>query len=75
MTYAEEKAVRDYQNQQKEIRKAQARGFLLGALVGGTVVACMKNDSDTVKEISRAVISVGTSYYGAKALYNIFNWN
>ena len=57
----------------KDTKKATLRGFILGAVIGGTVVACIKDDSDTVKEIGSTVTKIATSYYGCKLLYQIFS--
>ena len=53
-------------------KKALVKGLVIGAVAGGAVVACMKDDSDTIKEIMRGVTRIATSYYGCKFLYEIF---
>ena len=58
---------------EKETRKATIRGFIVGAAVGSLVVACVKDDSDTVREISKTVTAIATSYYGCKFIYELFH--
>jgi hypothetical protein len=57
----------------KQIRKASIRGFILGMVVGGSAVACAKSDSGTIKEIGKVITSIATSYYGCKFIYNLLN--
>ena len=56
----------------KELQKIKVRSFALGAVVGGIVVAAVKDDSDTIKEITSSIAKIATSYYGCKFLYHIF---
>lgn len=54
-------------------KKALMKGFIAGAVISGIVVSSIKNDSDTGKEIIKAVTKVGTSYYGCKFLFELFH--
>lgn len=58
----------------KAIRNATIRGVLIGSVIGGTVVAAMKDDSDTIKEIGKSITTIATSYYGCKFIYNLFSF-
>ena len=57
----------------KAIRNATIRGAIIGALVSGTIVAAMKDDSDTVREIGKTITTIATSYYGCKFIYNLLS--
>lgn len=54
------------------LKKEKTKSFLFGLLVGGAVVACVKDDSDTIKEIGSVVTKIATSYYGCKFIYSLF---
>ena len=58
---------------EKTVRNAYIRGALIGAVISGTVVAAMKDDSDTIKEIGKTITTIATSYYGCKFIYNLFS--
>ena len=58
---------------EKTIRNAYIRGALFGAVISATVVAAMKDDSDTIKEIGKTITTIATSYYGCKFIYNLFS--
>ena len=58
----------------KAIRNATIRGALIGAVISGTVVAAMKDDSDTIREIGKTITTIATSYYGCKFIYNLFSF-
>ena len=60
-------------NNDKIIKKTKMQGFILGALVGGVVVAGIKNDSKSIEKIASTVAKVATSYYGCKLIYNLFS--
>jgi hypothetical protein len=55
-----------------ETTKATIRGFLAGAAIGGLTVACIKDDSETVREIGKIITKITTSYYGCKFIYGLF---
>ena len=57
----------------KEIQKIRIRSFALGAVVGGIIVAAVKDNSGTIKEITSSITKIATSYYGCKFLYNLFS--
>ena len=62
-----------YQNYSKsQTKKSNAKYFIFGLIVGGTVVACMKDDSESLKEISSTITKIATSYYGCKLIYKLF---
>ena len=58
---------------EKEVRKATTRGIIIGAVIGGTIVAALKDDSSTVKEIGKTITTIATSYYGCKFIYNLLS--
>ena len=57
----------------KVIRNATIRGILIGAVISGTVVAAVKDDSETIREIGKTITTIATSYYGCKFIYNLFS--
>ena len=56
-----------------ELKKARTRSFILGAVTGGVIVAAVKDKQGSLKEITTALVSVATSYYGCKFLYELFS--
>ena len=57
---------------EKRVRKAVLTGFVAGATIGGVVVACVKDDSDSIREIGKVITTVATSWSGYWLVRSIF---
>ena len=57
----------------KELQKAKIGSFTLGLVVGGVIVAAVKDESSTIKEITSSITKIATSYWGCKFIYEIFS--
>ena len=56
-----------------QTKKSNTKYFIFGLIVGGTVVACMKDDSETIKDIGSTITKIATSYYGCKLIYKLLS--